>query len=267
MVARLLTSVGVLSGGYFLDDGGYELQAWTLGAAPQTVSVVRPAEASVTAQGRALTSVGILDRAAPLPDRVDVSFEDGLDCKRASCVILGDHLYLVPPPGSPPLPDHVPRQADGQALLSDPCPVSSQIFCDDYKQRSGCSCDPTAPRGPSSCQDVSQYACEGSFTQRDGEWQVAEVAQGGCSCDAVDPNQPATFGQDCMQDQSACQAPMACMAVQAPPSFGPPAPQPMICTAACRVDADCPSWQATGFCAGPVALHCADGACQPRSCQ
>jgi hypothetical protein len=30
---------------------------------------------------------------------------------------------------------------------------------------------------------------------------------------------------------------------------------------------DCPSWQATGFCEGPVQLRCAGGSCQPRSCK
>jgi hypothetical protein len=181
-------------------------------------------------------------------------------------VLIGDRLYLVPKAGTPPLPDRVPRAADGAPLLSDDCPHSSMIFCDDYDARSGCHCEPAAPGDPEACQDVSQFECEGSFVVRDGEWEVAEVAEAGCDCNAVDPNMPAGFGLACDQDQGLCQSPLSCLGVQAPPSLGPPQPQPMICTVSCASDADCPAWQATGFCAGEVSLRCVEGACQPRSC-
>jgi hypothetical protein len=140
------------------------------------------------------------------------------------------------------------------------------VFCDDYAQRSRCRCVPQAPRRPGYCQDVSQYRCEGAFSPREGELRIDEVAEGGCTCDAVDPNQPPSFGLACEQDGSSCQAPLSCLPIDAPPSIGPPGPQPMICTAGCAADADCPSWQATGFCAGPVALRCSNGSCQPRNC-
>ena len=252
---------------HFFDDGGLELHAWVTDGAPHVVPVIRTTSASATAQGRALTSVGVLDRDAALPDEVDASFEDGLSCESASCVLIADRLYLVPPPGTPTLPDRVPRTADGEPLLSDDCPRSSMIFCDDYEVRSGCTCDPGAPAAPEACQDVSQFACAGSFEPRPDEWRLAEVAEGGCNCDAVDPNQPARFGLACDQDASVCQTPLSCLAVQAPPSIGVPFPQPMICTVTCAADADCPSWQATGFCAGEVQLRCVGGACQPRSCE
>lgn len=141
-----------------------------------------------------MTSVGVLDREAELPTHVSVVFEDGLTCKTATCVIVGSRLYLVPPSQTPPLEDRVPRQANGAPLLTDSCPVSSKIFCDDYAARTGCNCDSGAPSGPDECQDVSEFACEGAFTQSGDEWKLDEVAQAGCSCTAVDPNEPATFG-------------------------------------------------------------------------
>jgi hypothetical protein len=159
----------------------------------------------------------------------------------------------------------VPRSAEGAPLLSKECPVSSQLWCDDYEGRSGCVCHPEAPYGPQSCQDVSQYRCAGRFSPRPEEWQLDEVAQAGCSCDALDPNQPASFGRACEADASACTAPLTCLSVDPLPSGGPPSSR-SICTSACRVDADCPSWQATGFCAGAVSLRCSRGSCQPRSC-
>jgi len=257
----------VHASGHFLDDGGYDLHAWTTGSALQSLPVIRTVEASVTQQGRALTSVGVLDHDAELPERVDVGFDDGLTCETATCVIIGSRLYLVPPPGTAPLPDRVPRSANGAPLLSDDCPRSSMVFCDDYDRRIGCHCRPRAPSGPEACEDVSQYGCESIFTPTDDEWHVAEVAEGGCSCNAVDPHQPPTFGKDCSEDTNVCRAPFSCLSVQQPPSFGP-APLPrMLCTASCTSDADCPSWEATGFCAGHVMLSCADGVCQPRSCE
>ena len=253
--------------GQFLRLERYQLSAWTLGGEPQPVPLVRPAQAAVTAQGRAFERIGALDDNAPYPSRVEVGFDDGLDCKTASCVMVDNQLLLVPPPGTPPLPDRVPRSASGEPLLSDACPVSSMVFCDDYDARTGCVCHPDAPREPASCTDVSQYTCEGRFTPTADEWHVPEIAQAGCSCSAVDPNQPATFAQPCTPDQPTCQAPLTCLPIDAPNSGEPPAPQPMICTSACTGDADCPTWNATGFCAGPVALRCSQGSCQPRTCE
>lgn len=240
------------------------LATWTLGGPVQTLRVIRPSKSAVTAAGR--DRVGTLDRQAPLPETVDVPFEDGLTCESATCVLVGGRLLLVPPPGTPPLIDRVPRDAAGAPLLTRDCPVSSMLFCDDYATRSGCACNDAAPQSPDSCDDVSQYRCEGQFEARPGEWPLEELAQAGCSCDAIDPNEPPGFGRTCAAADDTCQAPLECLGIDTPPSPGPPAPQPFVCTARCSVDADCPSWEASGFCSGPVHLRCSDGTCQPRSC-
>jgi hypothetical protein len=242
------------------------LESWTSDGDVQTLRVSRPARAAVTASGRALTSIGVLDREAPLPDSVSVEFEDGLDCETATCLVVDHRLLLVPPPGTPALTDRVPRGADGSALLSAECPVSSMIFCADYAARTGCECRPDAPSAPAACNDVSQYQCAGAFTPQGDEWRVDEVAQAGCSCDAVDPNQPPSFGLRCSEGGSECAAPLACLPIDSLPSFGPPPEQRRACTSACNTDADCPTWQATGFCTGAVQLRCSQRSCQPRSC-
>jgi hypothetical protein len=113
---------------------------------------------------------------------------------------------------------------------------------------------------------VSQYECEGAFSHRQGEWDVTEVAQAGCSCTAIDPNQPATWSQACEPSASDCQAPLECLQLETVDVGFPSLPR-FACTAACATDADCPTWQATGFCAGPVRLRCAGGSCQLRSCE
>jgi hypothetical protein len=242
------------------------LAAWTLGGPMQTLRLIRPSRAGLTETGRALTSVGVLDHGAPLPETVDVSFEDGLSCETADCVLVDGRLLLVPPPGTPPLFDRVPRDADGAPLLTDECPVSGMLFCDDYGMRSGCACHAEAPRNPRYCEDVSQYRCAGQFVRRPDEWALDELAQGGCSCDAIDPNQPPGFGSRCTEGDGTCQAPLECLGIDPIPSAGPPPTQPFVCTSRCAVDADCPSWQASGFCSGQVNLRCSGGSCQPRTC-
>lgn len=251
-------------GGRFLGSSSLTagLATWTLGGPVQSLRVIRPSRSAVTVAGREW--VGVLDRDAPLPETVDVPFEDGLTCENADCI---SGLLLVPPPGTPPLVDRVPRDAAGAPLLTRDCPVSSMLFCDDYAARSGCLCNTGAPRSPESCDDVSQYRCAGRFVPRPGEWQLDELAQGGCSCDAVDPNQPPRFGSTCSSmDTDTCPAPLECLGIDTPPSIGLPSPQPFVCTTHCTVDADCPSWEATGFCSGQVHLRCSNGSCQPRAC-
>lgn len=142
------------------------------------------------------------------------------------------------------------------------------LRCDDYEARTGCTCDAEAPANPNHCQDVSQFQCEGQFEPWPNEWPVAEVSDGGCDCDAIDVNQPATFGNDCEEGSDVCMAPLACLPIDYPPSYGGPVPQqPYICTTECGADADCPSWEATGYCAGSVKLRCSNGTCQPRECE
>lgn len=253
--------------GYFLSglsDAG--LQIWTSSTEPETLHVVRPAKEAVTAASRRTTSIGVLDREGPLPERVDVPFEDELTCETAACVVVGSRLLLVPPLGTPPLPDRVPRDAEGAPLLTDDCPNSSMIFCEDYATRSGCVCLPDAPSAPHACDDVSHYQCAGRFTPLDDEWQLEEIAQAGCDCDAIDPNQPATLGTSCVLDGDECAAPLQCLEIDYPYTIGPPF-RPLVCTASCTVDADCPSWEASGYCAGPVQLRCSENSCQPRDCE
>lgn len=252
--------------GWFFGGDTDVLRMWRGPEAWHEVHVIRPAKAAQTQLGRAETSIGVLPREMPAPASVEVAFEDGLDCTTATCLPIGRHLLLAPPPGTAALPDRVPRGAEGAPLLSDTCPLSTQIACDDYATRRGCRCNPEAPARPDSCEDVSNFACAGRFTPRAGEWELTEVGDAGCSCDAIDPNQPASFGADCQADATRCTAPLRCLAVDPVESFGPPGPIPMICTAPCTADSDCPSWQATGYCAGPVTLRCSSGSCQPREC-
>jgi hypothetical protein len=260
--------------GHFLSLEGYTLSTWRAGAMPEAVAIVRHTPASVTAEGRAITSVGVLDHDAPLPDQVSTPFEDGLSCATSRCLLVDGRLFLVPPPGTPPLPDRVPRSANGEPLLSDDCPISRMIFCSDYATRTNCSCRPDAPRAPSGCAEVSQFTCEGAFEPRAEEWQVDELAEGGCSCEGSDPNQPPTFGLPCGSNDGGdtkpvvCAAPLTCLPVQGQfnGGGGPPSPQRVVCTTPCVTDSDCPTWEATGFCAGTVALTCVDRSCQPRTC-
>lgn len=177
--------------GRFIQQGPLGLEAYRTGGAPELLRVIRPSIAAVQREHR--TRVGWLGRDGDIPEWVEVPFEDGLTCESATCLVIGAALLLVPPEGTPPLIDRVPRTADGRPLLSDECPVSSQVFCSDYAARRDCRCDPTAPSSPESCADVSQYRCEGAFTPQGDEWRVDEVAEGGCSCSAIDPNQPPTL--------------------------------------------------------------------------
>lgn len=256
------------SSGQFLSLQQYELFAWPAGQSPQPVPLVRPAKAAVTAEGREFNAIGRFARGAPLPARVEVGFDDGLSCKDAACVLVAGHLLLAPPAGTPPLADRVPRDATGEPLLSEECPVSAMIRCADYEAREGCTCNQDAPYAPSSCDDVGQFSCEGEFTPRPEEWDVPEVGRAGCSCDGVDPNQPATFGRTCMEGDFTCQRPLECLAIApSEPNAGFPQPTLFKCSQRCDVDSDCPSWEATGVCAGSVQLKCAQGSCQPRSCE
>jgi hypothetical protein len=254
--------------GHFLGpvDLNLGIASWTTDGELEALRVVRTVEAAATEPGRRITSVGVLDRDAALPDRVNVGFDDGLTCKTATCVQIENRLVLIPPAGTPPLEDRVPRDAEGAPLLSDDCPTSSQIFCSDYETRSGCVCEPDAPHAPEYCDDVSQFQCEGEFTPRDDEWPLDEIREGGCDCNYVDPNQPLGFGTNCEQEGSVCPDALSCLTLEVVPTGGPPY-QPMVCTLPCTSNDDCPSWEATGFCPGPVTLRCGtSGACQPRSC-
>lgn len=253
-------------GGHFLGypsvvDG---LAAWDTGGETRTLRVIRPSREAASDAARAVPGYHRLEL-GPLPDQVSVEFEDGLTCETAACIALGNTLLLVPPSGTPPLVDRVPRSADGAPLLTRDCPVSAMLVCDDYTTREGCTCNPLAPRSPEYCEDVSQFRCAGQFTLKANEWPLDELALGGCDCGAIDPNQPPGFGATCTPEDDTCQDPLECLTIDPPPSEGPPQIR-AICTGACDVDSDCPSWEATGYCAGVVRLQCSNGSCQPRSC-
>lgn len=254
-------------GGRFIGGGPFELEAWTPDGSVERLHVIRPSVAAVSASTRSGLGVGRLAHDQPIPETVDVPFEDGLDCTTASCIIVDQNLYLVPPLGTEPLPDRIPRDSEGAVLLSDYCPVSQKLTCDDYEERRDCVCDPEAPEAPEYCGDVGEYRCAAAFERRDGEWDVPEVGAADCDCNFVDPNEPATFGTHCEDDPSVCDAPLECLEVDLPPSAGLPVPLPFICTSACTTDADCPTWQATGYCDGRVQLRCSRGSCQPRECE
>lgn len=240
-----------------------KLESWTRSGPKTTLRIVRTVPAALAASG--WDYPGLLAGDAPFPERVDVEFEDQLDCTTATCVQVGGFLFLIPPPGTAPLPDRLARRADGEPLFTPECPVSMMIFCDDYATRSGCECHPQAPRSPEECPEVSQFRCAGAFAPRSDEWHLPELADAGCSCDAVDPNQPPSFGLPCVTGDAVCTAPLSCLSVDPAPSYGPPRTR-SVCTSTCSSDADCPSWEATGFCAGSVRLRCSQGTCQPRSC-
>jgi len=241
-----------------------KLESWTSSGPKTTLRIVRTVPAALAASG--WDTPGLLDPDAPFPDRVDAEFDDQLDCTTATCVQVGGFLFLVPPPGTAALPDRLPRRSDREPLLTPECPVSPMVFCDDYGARSGCECHPQAPKSPEQCPEVSQFGCAGAFSPRGDEWPLPEVAEAGCGCDAVDPNQPPSFGIPCVAGDTLCTAPLSCLSVDSVPSIAPSSGR-SVCTSTCSTDADCPRWEATGFCAGSVRLRCSQGTCQPRSCQ
>jgi hypothetical protein len=237
------------------------LAAWVNGGEARTLRVIQPSREAASDPARAIHRLEL----GPLPEQLSVEFEDGLTCETATCIALGSTLLLVPPPGTPPLVDRVPRGADGAPLLSHDCPVSSMLSCNDYATREGCICNPSAPRSPEYCEDVSQFRCAGQFNPRENEWPLDELGPGGCDCGAIEPNQPPGFGTTCTPQSDTCQAPLECLTIDPLPSEGPPDIR-AICTSPCNLDSDCPSWEATGYCAGPVQLRCSNGSCQPRRC-
>jgi hypothetical protein len=254
------------SAGHFFGalEPAWQFPIWTLDT-PGTLRAVRPSALSQTDNGRRAWGIGHVD-GPDLPTSVDVSFEDGLTCATAECVLLDNHLLLVPPLDQAPLPDRLARGADGDPLLSDECPISSQIFCDDYDARTGCECHPEAPYLPEYCPEVGQFQCAGAFTLTTDEWQTGSIAQAGCDCNFVDPNEPPSFADACDPAAPVCAAPLECLQIQVAGGGAPPEPT-FMCSAPCTSNDECPTWTATGFCAGEVQLECVSEVCQPRTCE
>lgn len=253
------------TGGRFFgySDAG-ALQTWTSGADVATLVVLRPTKVAQTVSGR--RRPGYVDVRGLIPESVDASWEDGLTCETALCLLLGNQLMLVPPTTQAPLPDHMPRDAGGAPLLSDECPISQMITCDDYATRTNCVCNSNAPRAPEYCGDVGSYACAGAFSKIGDEWELTEIGEGGCSCDFIDPAEPPTYGDTCSEGALTCAAPLQCLSVPGVSTGGPPPSPDYFCTAPCNSVADCPSWTATGYCAGEVQLRCVANVCQRREC-
>jgi hypothetical protein len=84
----------------------------------------------------------------------------------------------------------------------------------------------------------------------------------GCSSadDPFDRNRPATYGSHCRSNAD-CASPFTCLG---PPDAGPYWP---ICTLRCNAVADCPTWSATGHCAGPVTPSCDNAFCDYLRCE
>ena len=70
-----------------------------------------------------------------------------------------------------------------------------------------------------------------------------------------DQNRPATFFDTCDPASPKCKSPFSCLRNPGRSGAG-------YCTLACTSDAECPSWTATGHCAGPFQSRCLQGVCQ-----
>jgi hypothetical protein len=83
-----------------------------------------------------------------------------------------------------------------------------------------------------------------------------------CSSDeesGTDENRPDTFGDPC-SDDATCRGRFTCLE-EGEQLAG------RICTTTCASDAECPSWVATGHCAGPSGSMCMSSVCMPMLCK
>lgn len=94
---------------------------------------------------------------------------------------------------------------------------------------------------------------------------VSVLALLACKVEQPDPrdkNRPDSFGDGCSGDAGVdvCVAPFSCL-------MNAHREGVLQCTLACDSDDDCPHWEATGHCAGPVQIPCEQNICQPRQCK
>jgi hypothetical protein len=92
---------------------------------------------------------------------------------------------------------------------------------------------------------------------RTGVWLlVIAVLTGACggSESDEDVNRPATFTQSCEIGDEICADPFVCL--ENPERMG------TMCTLSCSKDDECPTWQATGHCAGHAQSRCSSAVCQ-----
>ena len=74
-----------------------------------------------------------------------------------------------------------------------------------------------------------------------------------------DRNHPPTFGDRCDDDPEVCEAPFTCLFYDEW--------QVYFCSMRCETTSDCPSWVATGHCAGEFQSSCDEsGVCLPMMC-
>lgn len=78
--------------------------------------------------------------------------------------------------------------------------------------------------------------------------------------DGPDRNRPETYGQQC-EDATDCAEPFQCLGTRAVGSYYP------ICSMKCTSPEDCPQWNATGYCAGPIRPLCESNICDYARCR
>ena len=67
----------------FTPDPEITLEAWPEGGTPQPIDILPAPEVELPSDGN-------------IPESLDYSWSDGLDCTSARCVLLGNELYLIP---------------------------------------------------------------------------------------------------------------------------------------------------------------------------
>jgi hypothetical protein len=87
-----------------------------------------------------------------------------------------------------------------------------------------------------------------------GPGLAAAIVSGNCGENERDENKPKTFFDTCAPGGDACAPPFECLSVPQLTGTG-------YCTQACEETPDCPSWEATGHCAGHFQSQCSDGIC------
>jgi hypothetical protein len=81
------------------------------------------------------------------------------------------------------------------------------------------------------------------------------VSLSGCAEDEAmsDGQKPQTFFDSCQRDAE-CKAPFSCLQ--------PRDLTAKVCTQTCEETADCPTWVASGHCAGTYQSPCVEGVCE-----
>lgn len=78
--------------------------------------------------------------------------------------------------------------------------------------------------------------------------------------DLRDRNRSETYGAQC-DAQSDCASPLKCLERSDGGVVSP------LCTISCEAATECPKWNATGHCAGPIRPTCFGGVCDYQRCK